>query len=550
MLYRRPLQMISLVPLLALLPACSGGDGSGGEDKVIQGDDVVVVETQEFSLELRALLPRNEPNLFADLTSVDMVIEDATGELGSWTFDDLGSGAELKADEVGGLEQATISLLGYDDSGTLIAMGTTPPLDLSSGSAQASLFLPRLDDFGWLNGLPENLAGSAAVSDGDGRFLIFGGSSNLNASVAQDASAAVYAWSPLGLESGLTATAIAEMPSIDSGDRTTGRSAHTATRLGGTHEHQDLILVAGGSTGFRDTQYVSETAFLWDTAADAPADVPELEMERARFHHQAVADGSGNVVISGGFGRYDAASTFANMLTIDFFDGVNLEFREISLSREPHYFLFHGSARWGDRGVLLCGGLQYEEVGFTVHGRCGLVSPSGVYTDMDTLDIELPEPRFHHAMIGLDDGRVLVTGGATWTEEDGYTVADTAWVLDENGVAWTEVGPTHKARAQHRMAKLADGRIAIVGGVSDMSTWFYDGADALACAEVFSPGRDDFRETPPCLVSDETGAQPKAAGLPALAVDRLFGVLALGGLDRSGGASDGAAIYVPRPVAQ
>ena len=54
------------------------------------------------------------------------------------------------------------------------------------------------------------------------------------------------------------------MVAFDSTEDDPGRAAHTATRLGGTHDNRDLILVAGGSTDFYDTSQVTDQAFLWD----------------------------------------------------------------------------------------------------------------------------------------------------------------------------------------------------------------------------------------------------------------------------------------------
>ncbi len=531
---------------LGILAAC-GGDEPGTKTTTVPGEDIVVVETQEFDVELRVLLPTNEPALFSDIVTLDLRVDDDSGEVGTWSFTDFASGDVLSADELGALSAATVTLLGHDEDGTLIALGTSDPISIEEGSGTVSLLLSRVDDFGWLNAFAKGLAGTAAAGDGQGRLLVFGGSENVENSSAIDAQSSIWAWSPQELGDGLSFVEIGAFPEPTRASDIWGHTGHSATRLGGTHDNQDLILVAGGATGYRNSSTVSDSVVLWDPASDTARET-SLALPTRRFHHEATADGSGNVVISGGLGHYSSAGTFTNTTSIDILSGASLAFDSISVAGEDHQYLFHGAAQWGDRGVLLCGGVDFGEGGsYPPHAKCGLVSPSGVYTDMDTLGIELPEPRFHHAMVGLEDGRVLVTGGATWSESGGFEVTDTAWVLDANGTSWTDVGPLHKARAQHRMARLPDGRVAVVGGTHSLATWFFSSADALACAEIFTPGRDDFREVPPCLATDETGALPRAAIRPALAVERAVGLLAVGGVGREDAASTGAALYVPRP---
>jgi hypothetical protein len=538
-------------PAILLLLASGGGWACGGGEgttTTVQEDDTLIVNTQEYELELQVLLPGNESGLFSDLVRLDIAVDGADGPVGTWSFDELTSGSTLEAEEVGALDEAVITLLGYDEDGTLVARGSSQPTSLAEGEDAVRIFLPRLDDFGWLNSLETGLAGTAAAGDETGRFLVFGGTAELTYGRAPTASNKVWAWSPDELERGLSFSELGQLPGFEEHDGG-GRTGHTATRLGGTHDNQDLIAIAGGSPGFRHTDLVTGSVVTWDPATDSVSDTG-LSLDR-RYLHLATPDGAGNVVFSGGLGNSGSPELFTNVLSIDVLNGSDLSIENTRLPSSDSYYLFHGAARWGERGVLLCGGMEFRsDSGADVHGRCGLVSPSGVYTDQDTLGIELPEPRFHHAMIGLDDGRVLVTGGATWSEEGGYEVTDSAWILNKNGTAWTDVGPLHRRRAAHRMARLPDGRMTVVGGADEISTWFVDSDDAIACAEVFTPGRDDFREAPPCLASDETGALPRTAVLPALAEDRTLGVLAVGGATAGFEGASGAALYVPRPSDQ
>lgn len=540
---------------LALMVAACGGPGPAGEDEL-------VIETETFAFALAPLLPANQSSLFQGVARVELEARDAQGaSLGLWGWDAPSPGDTLSAEDLPALDGATLHLRLLDAAGQPTAGGDTAPVTAGPDGAPEStpVYVARYDDFGWLSPLDHRAFGAAVATDGAGRLLIFGGADQPQASGSsprEDATPAIVAWDPLRLEAGLQLVEVGELPDPGTGAGTAGRAGHSATRIGGTGPDAGLILVAGGASGMLDGPNATAHAFLWDPSADAVA--AELELSEARFHHVAVADGAGNVVLSGGSPATDV-NTYGSFLSVDFYEGTSRTVRSLPQPGSEVSWISHAAARFGDRGVLLCGGYTFSYVNLSgvrvpegQHGDCALISPSGAYTAIRDLGLELPEPRFHHAMVGLPDGDVLVTGGMTYDPDtDSYTVHDTAWLLDAQTLTWTDVGPMHKARALHESAAMADGRVIVAGGVSASDSWFWRGDDALACAEVFTPGDgpggNDFVEIPACLTADAAGALPEAAAAPRVVADPVLGAVVVGGLTRDDRGSTGVSIFRPTP---
>jgi Kelch motif protein len=101
---------------------------------------------------------------------------------------------------------------------------------------------------------------------------------------------------------------------------------------------------------------------------------------------------------------------------------------------------------------------------------------------------EMRRPRAFSSMTLLQDGKVLVAGGAElrpgWCDQ--YTYTDSAELYDpvEGGLA--ETGPMTLARASHCAALLKDGTVLIAGGYD----YFFA---PLAAAEIYDPSSGKFQ---------------------------------------------------------
>ena len=75
----------------------------------------------------------------------------------------------------------------------------------------------------------------------------------------------------------------------------------------------------------------------------------------------------------------------------------------------------------------------------------------------------LPSPREAPGVVGLRDGRALVTGGERGENEGNVSFSST-YVFDRSELAWTKSGLMNSARSSPASALLADGRVLVAGG--------------------------------------------------------------------------------------
>ena len=105
----------------------------------------------------------------------------------------------------------------------------------------------------------------------------------------------------------------------------------------------------------------------------------------------------------------------------------------------------------------------------------------------------LPEPRAGHAAVALADGRVLVTGGTSFSDLD--DARGTAFVFDPETDQWSTL--SHRmaaARVGHTAALLPSGRVLIVGGAERGA--FERVEDLIETVEVFTPWTMQFALVP------------------------------------------------------
>jgi len=116
---------------------------------------------------------------------------------------------------------------------------------------------------------------------------------------------------------------------------------------------------------------------------------------------------------------------------------------------------------------------------------------------------QVARPRAGHAVVTLEGGILLITGGAEVTTgagiaadglPDGYKIAsngvlDTVELYDPVSGLFFERPPMRIPRAFHTTTVLADGRVLVVGGVAIIEKDGGDVVETLASAEIFDPRR-------------------------------------------------------------
>lgn len=133
------------------------------------------------------------------------------------------------------------------------------------------------------------------------------------------------------------------------------------------------------------------------------------------------------------------------------------------------------------------------------------------------------EPRYMHSAVLLDDGWVLVAGGAATNP------MATAELYDPATGTWSPTGSMHEPRFSAAMIKLRDGRVLIAGG--SRNTPF-----ALSSAEVYDPATNRWSD-----VGHMTA--PRYLGTPVMLPDGK--ILVAGGLKAASQAVNNGDVFDP-----
>lgn len=518
-----------LFALFASLTGCSG-------------DTPDNTEVADYKLQLQPIIAGNQ-DPFAEVQRLDLVIEPASGEALTYTLSSADQGASPELTGLPALDGATLTLEGYTGAG-MVAFGRSEAIDLDTGDLTVQILVTDVNRFAWLSNLERDNFGAAAAPDGQGGFLVFGGTTSGFYSTSDRSTNAILGVAVAPPTEGLVFYDAGSMPPLDNGED--GRIGHSATLLTGPHSRAGLVLVAGGSTYGQGCEDATYSAFLWDPVAEEA--VASYELVHARFFHSAVQDQAGNVMLIGGLGSA-GKGYISPEPTIEIYNpGLNRFESATGTASGP--LLFAAADSLGASGVLVCGGVEFTGTGFEGSDACDLVSTSGEVGGADSLPMNLA----HASLVGLGGGKALLTGGLDMgSGEVGFDTrieaTDAAWIYE--GGAWREARePMNEARAMHRGVLLPDGRVMLVGGVTEASGPFPNSDAGLACAEIFDPETEKFAPVDSCDPSDETASLPSRLSMPAVAVDPSYGVLVIGGLEPDDEASNAATLFVGCPDEQ
>jgi len=206
---------------------------------------------------------------------------------------------------------------------------------------------------------------------------------------------------------------------------------------------------------------------------------PAGALRTARTNHTATLLNDGRVLVVGGRGL-DALST---LKLVEVFTPKT---KKWSLAASlAHGRSHHTATLLRDGRVLLTGGTTHESADdgarFVAIASAEIYEP--IKNEWKTV-APMHEARNGHTATLLDDGRVLVAGGAKTQRAHLASVE----LFDPATGTWAFAAPLHLARWQHEAVRLADGSVAVVAGRSN-----HDHADAgsgrpVADAERFVDG--------------------------------------------------------------
>lgn len=243
------------------------------------------------------------------------------------------------------------------------------------------------------------------------------------------------------------------------GNMITPRTLHTATRL-----NDARVLVAGGvTTGGGATA----TAEVYDPSTGTWSSAPSMNVVRSR--HAAVLLNDGRVLIAGG----RTASGFRTAST-EIYDPSSDTWSStapMSIGRDN----FTGTPL-ADGRVLVSGGVGGDGSGARVEKSAEIHDPAlGQWTPAGNM----AKRKFNHAAVRLNDGRVLVVGGASEAGDCIYST--TAEIFSPATGDWQTTDPMATPRGLPALALLPTGDVLVAGGLTLPATC----APATASAELY-----------------------------------------------------------------
>ena len=287
-------------------------------------------------------------------------------------------------------------------------------------------------------------------------------------------------------ETTVTASATVTVTTSSSGFTPTGslkeaRGLHTATLL-----PNNKVLVAYGSNSSSYTEatgYVGLSSIeVYDPGTGAFTEIVGDD-GAGIFGHTATLLQNGKVLLAGGFVNsvwdYGGISTSANGASLyDSATGVFSGTGNMTANRGDHTATLLGNGK-----VLIAGGADQDPTG-TGLASAELYDPStGTFTQTGSMAIG----RFLHSATRLQNGKVLIVGGALTSTSDPVATAE---VYDPATGTFTMTGAMATAREQHTATLLADGRVLIVGGTTSTGA-----TSPTATAEVYDPSTGSFSAT-------------------------------------------------------
>lgn len=227
------------------------------------------------------------------------------------------------------------------------------------------------------------------------------------------------------------------------------------------------ILVCGGQTDY-DAAADSAEIVNVATGAVAPAAGP-MRSRRVGHRGTLLTSGphAGKVLVTGGMTMPYFYGTVT--ATSDLFDPASGLFSasgpNMGMAR-----VYHTATRLADGRVLVAGGTDGS--GWDEAATAEVWDPAtGAFTSTAG---NLKDPRYGHAAVLLANGKVLLTGGDTLSED--YNTCD---LFDPATGTFSTAAPMLQGRRRHTATLLPDGRVLVIGGEAD---YRYHGT-----AEIYDP---------------------------------------------------------------
>jgi N-acetylneuraminic acid mutarotase len=313
--------------------------------------------------------------------------------------------------------------------------------DYTSNLSSAEIFDAQTNTWTSVTPMNETRYLATATTLDNGNILVVGGyNGNSNLSSCELYNATTNTWT-------LT------------GSLTVGRSSHTATKL-----QNGKVLIVGGYTGSLNTPVCE----LYDPANNTWTSAGNLTFGRS--YHTATILNSGNVAIIGG---YDPNSTF-QLTSVEIYDTTtNAWSAGASMSQARD---FHAASKLNDGKVLVSGGRVFT--GGTPNYN-GLISAElfDPTTNIWTAASDFTStPICYGQQVTLNNGNVLsIAGVLSFNTGDGASTPSVTYLYYSTLDAWDTTTMALDSRFEFASILMNDGRVMVSGG-ADNSVELYGAA--------------------------------------------------------------------------
>lgn len=256
-----------------------------------------------------------------------------------------------------------------------------------------------------------------------------------------------------------TASTTASGITVSIQDMTIARAAHTATLL-----PNGKVLITGGFNA--DENNLSSTE-IFDPKSNIFS--PGAPMSFARQSHTATLLKNGKVLIAGGYGDGDVYLDRVELY--DPLTGTFTPAEQMTIPRAGHI-----ATLLKDGTVLIAGGTS---TGWTFLASAEIYDP---IKDIFTPTGDMSVAREAHIATLLKDGRVLITGGHNGRRAF-ITIYASAELYDPARGSFTPTSGTMLTRRhKHDAVALEDGRVLVVGGADE-----HDDRGQYTSTEIYDP---------------------------------------------------------------
>jgi hypothetical protein len=379
--------------------------------------------------------------------------------------------------------------------GTFDVVATSQANPSSQGFAAVSVVIPQLTIFPAAVTLPPNgtqtfTISAAAPANNSVTWTVQGGGIINGAGfyAAPSAQGLYQVIATSAEDTAVTASATVTVTTSSSGFTPTGnmdeaRGLHTATLL-----PNNKVLVAYGSNSSSNapaTGYVGLSSVeLYDAGTGTFTEIVG-EDGAGIYGHTATLLPNGSVLLAGGFVNsvwdYGGSTSSNGAGLYDSATGVFSSTGNMTASRAGHTATLLANGK-----VLITGGADQDSTGSGL-ASAELYDPSaGTFSPTGSMAVG----RYMHTATQLQDGKVLIVGGALTSTSNPLAAAE---IYDPATGAFTRAGAMATAREQHTATLLADGRVLIVGGGTPASG--SGGFQATVTAEIYDPSTGSFSAT-------------------------------------------------------